>query len=87
MGEGNRLCFAFDDEEGLHLLVVHYRVRAIAIEGHLHGNAGSGEIKLLHQTVKQLLTYPFLGREAHPAVAPVAEDLFLIIIYARTQVR
>jgi len=89
--ERNGLCFAFDDEQGLHLPVIDDGVttfgRFAHRDGLLNGNERSREIKLLHQTVKQLLTYPFLRREAHPAVPPVAEDLFLIIIYARTQVR
>ena len=52
---------------------------------HFHGDEGGRVVQLLHQAVKQLLTDPLFRRQAHPFTSPIAEDLLLIIIYARAQ--
>ena len=83
------LCFAFDDHHRCHLPVIDHRITAFLGFSYLdrlfHRDEGCRVTKLLHQTVKQLLTHPLFGRQTHPTVAPLAEDLLLIVIYARAQ--
>lgn len=41
--------------------------------------------KIPHQTVEEILSYPFLRREPHIATTPLAENLLLIVLYAGFQ--
>ena len=85
----NGLCFTFDNHLRFHLVVINDGIATF-----LHftysdclfdGDKGCRVTKLLHQTVKQLLSNPFLGCQTHPTATPFAEDLLLIVIYARAQ--
>ena len=86
--QGRNSAFSIPAREG----TIDYRVSPVRLavryrEWHFHGYKGSRVLQLFHQPVEQLLTYPFLRRQAHPFLAPFAEDLLLIIMHACTQSR
>ena len=91
LGQGDGLRLALDDHQGLQRGVINHGVASeelapvLPLKGretksHLDSNERSGKTKLLHHAVKQLLSNPLFRREAHPSVAPVAEDLLFVVL-------
>lgn len=54
---------------------------------HLYCDEGGGIAELLHQPVQQLLTHPLFGRQTHPAMTPLTEDLLFSVLKTSLQNR
>ena len=57
------------------------------MKSHFDGNEGSGVAKLIHQTMEELLSHPLFGREPHPPVPPLAENLLFVVLKTGLQNR
>ena len=91
LGQRNRFRFTLDKQTRLHGTVINDCVTAFLrlpyLDCLLYGNERSGIAQLLHQTVKQLLAYPFFRCEPHPTVAEVTEDLLFVVLKTGLQNR
>ena len=84
--EGDMLCLAFDEHQGLQLLVVHHGIATFLRIAHgdsdLHANTPCGVVVVVHQPMQELLPDPLLGSQAHPSSPPCAENvLFAVDIF------
>jgi hypothetical protein len=95
LGHGYSLRLALDEKEGLQRGVIDYRVAANKptlvpslkgreMKSHFNGDERGGIAELLHHAVKQLLSNPLFRRQAHPSVAPGAEDLLFAVKHSRS---
>lgn len=86
LGERHGVGFELDEYDRCHLPVEHDCIAPLLyfahFDRHLDGDKRSRVAVFLHQKVEKILAYPFFRRESHPSFAPIAEDLFLILVYA-----
>ncbi len=89
LGERHGIRLELNQHHGAGVKVVDNGVATLAdtadLDSHLDPDKTGGIQKIPHQTVEEILAYPFFGGEPHIASAPLAEYLFLIVLYAGFQ--